>query len=148
MANDTSYTPIQSAWLNFTNSVRPLLVPRPDDRPLDQYLAFRDAVLAEVQGQKFLDELKQAWGPFTDNDTKAEVGNILLMELKAFPLAMEVAQATEKPTEKSKGWWNRWLGRASVVTGSVKDIIDNLPPYAKGMITLFKELIDLYKGKG
>ena len=35
------------------------------------------------------------------------------------------------------------LGRATTVSGSVKDILDNLPPYAKNALTLFKELIEL-----
>jgi len=39
------------------------------------------------------------------------------------------------------------LGRASTVSGSVKDILENLPPYAQNALTLFKELIDLFKGK-
>ncbi len=68
------------------------------------------------------------------------------MELQAFPLAVEVAEKTAKE-EGKKGWWRKILGRASTTTGSVKDLSDNLPPYAKGALTLFKELIDLFKGQ-
>lgn len=146
MPDDTSYSDIQAAWMNFTNSVKFLLVPIPDDRPLDQYLAFRDKVMAMVQNQQFLNELQQVWPPFTDFP-KVETGNALIMELKAFPLAIEVAKATEKDTRESKGWFYKWLGRASTVTGSVKDLVDTLPDYAKGAITLFKELTDLFKSK-
>ena len=146
MPNDAGYTDIQSVWMGYTNSVRILLVPIPDDRPMDQYLAFRDKVILMVQDQKFLNELQQAWPSITDAP-KTEIGEALLMELKAFPLALEVAKATEKDTREFKGWFGRWLGRASTVTGSVKDLVDNLPAYAKGAITLFKELIDLFRGK-
>ena len=41
----------------------------------------------------------------------------------------------------------RLLRKASTVIGSVKDIVDDLPPYAKNAITLFKELVDLFKGR-
>ena len=136
-------TPIEAAWLNFTNSVRDLLVPQPEDRPLDQYLVFRDAVFALVQGQPFLMQLGGAWPPMTDAPV-AEIGNALLLELQAFPLAAEVAKATVKP-EESKGWWRKTLGRASTVSGSLKDLLDNLPPAVKGGLTLFNELIDVFK---
>ena len=76
-----------------------------------------------------------------------EIKSALILELNAFSRAVEVAQATEKTEGGFKGWISKWLGRASTVTGSVKDILDNLPPYAKNAITLFKELIDIFKGK-
>ena len=132
--------------MDFTGSVRILLVPQVDDRPLDQYLPFRDTVLALVQSQEFLDQLQESWAPLTDYPRK-RIGDALLMELKAFPLAVEVAQATEKAAPEPKPWWRKLLGRASTVAGSVQDLMDSLPPYVKGGITLFKELIDLFKGE-
>jgi len=126
MPNDTNYTEIQAAWMDYTNSVQLLLVPVPDDRPMDQYLAFRDKVILIVQDQKFLNELQQAWPSLTDVP-KIEIGEALLMELKAFPLALEVAKATEKDSREAKGWFSKWLGRASTVSGSVKDLVDSLP---------------------
>lgn len=41
-------TPIEIAWLNYVKSVQILLVPQEDDRPLDQYLPLRDAVMTLV----------------------------------------------------------------------------------------------------
>jgi len=146
MPNNVEQTPIQIAWINFAKSVQILLVPQIDDRPLDQYLAFRDAVLAMVQSEKFLTELDGAWKPLNGNlQIEPEIGNALLLELQTFPLALEVAKATEK-AEDPKGWWKKMLGRGSTVSGSVKDLVQNLPPYAKGAITLFSELINLFKG--
>jgi len=143
--DDVQRTPIQIAWINFAKSVQTLLVPQPDDRPLDQFLSFRDAVLSLIQGDKFLADLQTGWAPLTDQPLM-EVGNVLLLELQAFPLAVEVARATEK-SEEAKGWWGKMLDRASTVSGSVQDLLENLPPYAKSALTLFKELIDLFKGK-
>jgi hypothetical protein len=150
MPDDTNPTqikvrPIQTAWLSFTKSVQILLVPQVDDRPLDQYLAFRNTVLELVQSEKFLAALNSAWSPFTDFPQEGS-GDALIMELQAFPLAMEVAGATEKP-EDAKKWWKKMLGRASTISGSVKDLLDALPPEAKMALTLFGELIDLFKGQ-
>ena len=132
--------------MGFTKSVRFLIVPQQDDRSLDQYLVFRDAVFVIVESEKFLNDLQQGWAPFTDNPLN-EIGNATLMELKAFTLAIEVAQTTEKDRGSSKGWLSRMLGRGSTTLGSVKDLFENLPPYAKAAITLFKELIELFKNK-
>ncbi len=148
MPDNVERTPIQIAWLNFVGSVQVLLVPQIDDRPLDQYLTFRDAVVALVQNEQFLSGLNLAWAaPVAQSDpTIAEVRSVLLLELQAFPRAVEVAQATEK-SEEGKGWMRKMLGRASTTCGSVKDLLGNLPPYVKNGLTLFNELIDLFKGK-
>lgn len=143
MPNDAR-TPIQTAWLKFAMSVQSLLVPQVDDRPLDQYLAIRDAVLVLVQSNQFLAELNKGWSETLS--ATPEIKTALLLELEAFPRAVEVAQTIAKP-EETKGWWRNMLGRASTVSGSVKDIVENLPPYARHGLVLFKELIDLFKGK-
>lgn len=145
MPESTNIPLIQIAWINFTKSVEILLVPQADDRPLDQYLAFKNTVLELVQNEQFFVDLNSVWTPFTDFPKK-KIGDALIMELQAFPLAMEVAKTTEKP-EDAKKWWKSMLCRVSTVSGSVKDLVDTLPPYAKGALTLFKELIDLFKGK-
>ncbi len=146
ITNNVPEAPIRIAWVNFTNSVKLLLVPRKNNRPLDQYLELRDKVFVLVQGEQFLEDLEKA---FMGMDSP-QVQEPLLLELQAFPRALEVAQTTSKP-EKKKRWLERWgnflLGQASTVTGSVKDIVANLPPMAKNGLTLFKEVIDLFKGK-
>ena len=150
MPTKESLTPIEEAWINFTKSVRLLFVVQPDDRPLDQYLEFRDKVLALIDDPRFLADLKKGWTPFTDSRGKSfrfDVGETLLMELQAFPRAVEVAQATEAPKGLSKAFLDRWLSRAATVSGSVKDLVENLPPYAKSALSLFKELCSLFKGK-
>src|ERR1051325_4389514 len=98
MPNNVQETPIQVAWVNFVKSVQALLVPQVSDRPLDQYLAFRDAVLTTVRSEQFLQELVSSW-PASPVPTPSEMGSALLLELQAFPRAVEVAQATSKPEE-------------------------------------------------
>jgi hypothetical protein len=133
------------AWIRFTDHVKPLLVAVPDDRPLDQFLPFRDKVYGIIQGKEFLEELDKGWIVFTDYPL-VETGQALLMEMNAFSYAAEVAKETE-PVEEStkKTWISRLLGKASVVTGSVNDLVTNLPPWVKSGITLFKEAIDIFK---
>lgn len=146
MPDDTNRTPIQSAWINFVKSVTLLLVPQSDDRPLDQYILFRNAVLNLVQSEKFLTEFNTGWTPAGETPEQAEIKQLFLLELQAFPQAVEVAQATTKP-EESKGLLKHWLGRASTICGSAKDLKEDLPWYAQQGLTAFKELMDIFKGK-
>ena len=139
-------SPLRLEWLPFTKGVRSLLVPQPDDRPLDQYLPFRDSVLAQVQDPQFLAALDEEWRSRRDGQGE-EVLRALVMELKAFTLAQEVAQATAKSPEETKGWQSNFLGRASIAVGSTKDLLKESPWYVKGGVTLFKEVIDMFRGK-
>ena len=143
MADEGNRTDIQLAWIAFVRSTGELCVPSPDDRPLDQFLPFRDKVLALVLSEQFLKELNKAWIDLTNNQ---DIRDALLLELKAFPLAAEVAKAANPTPTASKGWLHSLLGRASTVAGSVKDLVEKLPWWAKSAITLFKELVDLFKG--
>jgi len=87
---DPNLPPIQGAWIKFTDSIRLLLTPQFDDRPLDQFLQLRDSVFTLIQGPAFLTDLQSVWPAFTDHPGK-EVGDLLLMELEAFPRAQRGA---------------------------------------------------------
>jgi hypothetical protein len=142
MPDDSNLTPIQTAWRNVVNSVRSLLGPQPDERPLDKFLTFRDAVLAVVENDQFLADLDEEWASFTDFP-KSDNGDALILELNAFQRSVEVAQATQKPEEQKQGW-QKMLSRASTVSGSVQGL-DTLPSYTKGALTLFGELLALFE---
>jgi hypothetical protein len=145
MAGNTDFAAIQAAWVAFVLSVRDLLNSHPDDRPLDQYLKFRDDVLALVQGSEFSTAMVNAWLSSTPA-LAGQVGDLLLAELQAFPRAVEVARAQERESGGIAAWIPKWLGRASTVSGSVKDLLDGAPPLVKGGLTIFRELLDLFKG--
>lgn len=136
--------------VGFCEEYQDALVPQIDDRPLDQYLSFRDEVMTLVENERFLVQLNEAWMPFHDSPSEElmelqEIRQLLLAELTTFPRMVEVAQAVGN-SDEIKGWRKSMLDRASTVCGSVQDIIENLPPYVKHGLTLFKELIDLFKG--
>lgn len=72
-----------------------------------------------------------------------------MLELRALPTALEVAQEQEKSGSVDKGWFEKCraklLGRASTATGSVKDLLDQLPPFAKMGLTALKQVLDVFK---
>src|SRR3954454_5266643 len=142
MPNNPNETPIQSAWLDFTGSLRVLLVPLPDDRPLDQFLVFRDGVLGLVESPQFLTDLQAGW---IASENEGAAGDLFLGELRAFPRAIEVAQAEEKAGTEHKGWRSRWLGRGATIVGSAKDLLDKAPNSVKIALKLLGEALELFK---
>jgi hypothetical protein len=154
--DDSNLSPLQSAWLGYTKSLRFLLVPVADDRPLDQYLQFRNDTLALVEGWEFLAGLNQAESAISSDKSPATskpftslkpVFNLLLQELRAFPLAIEAAQASDKTGSENSKWTSKWLERAKTVSDSVKDLLENAPPLVKGGLTVLGELLDLFKAR-
>ena len=156
MPDNSNYSPLQSAWLGYTESLRPLLVPIEDDRPLDQFLQFRVDTLALVESGNFLVGLSQAESAISsDKPTKTAeppnqlkpIGNLLLQKLRAFTQAIKLAQSQDKTGRESKSWIPKWLDRAKTVSDSVKDLLENAPPLVKGGLTVLGELLDLFKAR-
>jgi hypothetical protein len=145
--------PIEGAWLNFVHSLSDLLVIQPDDRPLDQYLRFRDEVLALVKSTDFLQDLKKSW-PVEATTAKPaiplQIANLVLLELESSAKAAEVAKTLQATDAERKTWFRTLLGRGSTVTGSVADILEKVLsdyPLVKGGLIVFRELLDLFKGE-
>ena len=150
-APEPHLSPVRWEFLPFKRGVESLLVIQPDDRPLDQYLSFKDRILELLRGQKFLDELSQESTRLLNlpSSENGDALRTLALELKAFTNALQVAQNTEKKDVlESKEWRSRWLSRASTTVGSMKDVLEQLPWYGKTCLTLFKELIDIFRAKG
>jgi len=158
MPNDPQLSRMENAWLKFVRNLRDVLVVQSDDRPLDQYLAFRDQVLELVESQDFLAELKAVWTestaegytkPTQQQVSQRRVVGLALLELESSAHEAEIAKGI--PTtdiEQRKIWFRKALGRASTVAGSVKDIFEDFIknyPLLKGGITLFRELLNLFK---
>jgi len=146
MPDKPPHDAIGPAWLEFIDSSMVLLTPLPDDRGADQFLDFRREVLALAKSEEFLSELKEKCQALHVNLTQHKpIAALLVMELKAFPLAMEVAGPELKaPDATAKR--RRWGERADTVLKSVGDLLKDLPPWAKMTITLVRELYALLKG--
>lgn len=144
--NDQAYGEIRVVWLNFISTLKTLLLAQQDDRPLDQYFQFRDAVTALVISEDFLNEFESKWNNPSGNnhDLDAKVKEVLLLELRAFAPAVEVSNSTSNATEK-KTWWRSMLGKASTTIGSFNDLVKG-SPLLNGGFTVLKEAVDIFKG--
>ncbi|NWF35770.1 hypothetical protein [Mariprofundus sp. KV] len=131
------------AWLAFVKSAESLLELRSKQhRHLKEFDGFQQAVLKIVRDKKFVSDLSEGWIDLKGKESE-DVANALLLEVELFPKAAAVA--AQGSPKRLPGWVRRLLGGASTVAGSVKDILEDLAPYTKNGITLFKELMDISK---
>ena len=139
-------------WQRFVNALTQHLGAQPDDRSLDQFLGFRDGVLTLVQDPPFTSNLESCLkeASSTSDDTSGDrnrILNLLQLELDATARAGEVTLSLPETEEKSG--LRRMLGRGSTAVKSLKDILEAFLqkyPLLKGGLTLFGELLDIYKG--
>jgi hypothetical protein len=127
----------------FVKAVRSLLSADADHVPIQHYNTLRNKVFLILEDEKFLAAITKAW-----NELKPEqddVKDAMLEELRAFSGALESANAEEKKNP-DVSWWSASLGWASTSIGSLKDILEETP-YVKNVLTLFKEVVDIFRGK-
>jgi hypothetical protein len=135
-------------WRGYIRAVRECMVSIPDDRSADQLLGLRDKVLRLVEDEDLVKALKDKFAKWAPKDVDAgiarDVKDIVREELRCFPRILEVEKAVA--TEASTGGWKAripsLLGRASVINGSIKDLMGDVPA-----LTVFGELLDLFKGR-
>lgn len=137
-----------SAWKRFVQSLRRLLASLPDERSLDPFLALRDTVLDASEREDVVWALEQGWRSLHSPNSpqgSSDGAHLILMELSAFPPAVELAEAekkADKPFPKK-----RLLSIAKTTLDSVRDLYEDLPFPAKAILKVLGEVIDFFRGE-
>ena len=71
---------------------------------------------------------------------------MLMMELNAYPAAVEIWESEQKATPQSPINKNRILSLAQTAVGSTRDIL-KLSDWGKGALTVFGEVCDIFKSR-
>ncbi len=135
-----------NAWTRFVRAARRLLAGAPSERALDPFIPLRDAALDAAESPRMAMELQSTWSALHAPNAAPEVAHLLLLEVQAFPGAVEIAEAEEKTGEERLLSKKRLLGLGKTGLDSVRDIMDNLPPLAKGTLTILSEVFGLFRG--
>ena len=97
---------------SFVGANRKLLVWVPE-RPLDQFIAFRDAVLDAAQSEEVISETAAALTAAHGDPQTAHAVHLIVLELRAFSSAVDVATAPSTPPATAEGprlpLWKRLL---------------------------------------
>lgn len=140
-----------TTWSRFVRAARRLLAGVPQERLLDPYLPLKDAALDAAESRRVVAALQRAWEQRHETvdkpgESEPVVTHLLLLEVRAFPAAVELAQIEEKTGEERRSIVKRLLGLGKTTVDSVREILDDLPPLAKGALTVLGEVFDLFRG--
>ena len=138
-----------STWSRFVGALKRLLSGVPQQRALDPYMPLRDAALQAAESPQLKNELEAAWlklhGPKNEG-TAPQIAHLLLMELRAFPSAVEIAEAEQNAQKEPSLSKRHLLSIGETTIDSIKDILENLPPLAKGALTALSEILKIFRG--
>jgi len=135
-----------SAWKRFVQSLRQLLSGAPTERSLDPFLALRNTVLDVSERPDIVGDLHKSWSALDAPNGSPDNAHLLLMELTAFPAAVELAGDDTKTNQDKSSVKKRLLSIAKTTLDSARDILANLPPTAKGVLKVLSEVVDLFRG--
>jgi hypothetical protein len=141
---------IKSKWERFVRALRSVLTGLPEHRHQDQFLEVKTAALALAESPAMANEIakgyQQAAAGTNDNPAlAADAVDVVVLELEAFPRAVEVHEEQKKAGTAKPGAGKKLREAAKTVLGSVGDLF-KLTDYGKGVLTVMKEAIDLVGG--
>jgi hypothetical protein len=122
----------------------------PQERALDPFLSLREAALTAAENSQVVGALEAAWLKLHEKGevgtTAPEIAHLLLTEITVFPAAVEIAESEEKTNKEPLLSKKRLLGVGKTALDSIKDILDNLSPLAKGALTVLSEVFGIFRG--
>ena len=136
-----------STWRRYVQALRRLLSGVPTERSLIPFLPLRDSALDACERFDTVANLEKAWLSLHSSNNAPDVAHLLLMELNAFPAAVDVAEddaVSEKPVPLPK---KRLLSAGKTLLESARDLFDDLPLTVKGVLKVLTEVIDLFRGE-
>lgn len=135
-----------SAWKGFVAALRRLLTAPPSERRLDAFLTLRNATLNAFEDPGMIADLQSAWFSLHAKQQAPYPAHLLLMELLAFPVALDLKAAGVKICDGANHPWKRFVGIGGAVVDNVHDVLNDLPPVAKGVLKEGRELLDVFRG--
>ncbi len=135
------------AWQGFVKALRGILTGPPPERPLDAFISLRNEALDAAENDDVTLVLQEGWSKLHESTQAPLVAHLLLTEVQAFPVAIELTKGEQMedvtPTFSKK----RLLGLGKTVLGSVSDILNDVldkNPLAKGVLTVLDEVLDIF----
>src|SRR5947209_5616513 len=130
---------VKSRWQAFVRALRTLFGALPEHRHQDQYLRIKEAAITLAEGDSFAGEIDKSYRDAVmvagNVRPEADAVEIVVMELEAFPLAIQVHEAEEKAGTTKPGALKRLQSAAKTILGSVGDLF-KLTDTGKAVVTV------------
>jgi hypothetical protein len=141
---------VKSIWKSFVHSIRTRLTELPEQRHPDQVLRVKEAALTLAESDGMVNEIEAAYrkavlGTANEPTPQADVVEVVMTELEAFPIAVGVHEQETKASTVKPGGFKKLCAAGKTILGSVKEVFE-LTPFGKGVIEVLKESMDLVAG--
>lgn len=160
LSDEFPYLNFSEAWASFVGALRKLwhgetIGPRAH---LGFYMNVRDQALRASSEGGFVGTLQESWLGMRGSDRGRMNADLFLAEMTGFTQAVASlpsppgddtgqTQPTQGQTDADDHQRRDLLGDASTILGSIKDIFESLPSWAKATIHILREIADLLKRK-
>src|SRR2546425_11304654 len=89
-----------AAWKRFVGALRRLLAEPASERSLDAFLTLRDAALDALEAPSMVANLQVSWSNLHSKKETPNPAHLLLLEVLAFPVALDLKDAEEKASKE------------------------------------------------
>jgi hypothetical protein len=113
---------------------------------LKHYESLTESALSAISETGFVVEVHERWLALKENPQSAVAAELFIRELEGHTAAIDSALRTEV-ADAPDSLGRELLGDVRVVLGSLKDLLENLPFWAKAVITAVCEVAELLKRK-
>lgn len=147
MATTRPQGDVSGKWKSFVRALRSVLGQLPEHRHQDQYVRVREAALTLAEGDSVAADIDHGYREAVLADGEpapgAEAVEVAVMELEAYPLAVQIHESEVKAGTAKPGAAKRLRRAGKTIIGSVGDLFE-LSDIGKKAITVTKEAIELF----
>ena len=133
-------------WRRFVAAIGEILPGLPAHRPLDQFRDAQESAVRYAGLDHVVDDIERAYHntviQSNENTQLAAAAEIVVLEMKAVPLALGVHQDEAKAGTSKPGALKAIGKAASTVLGSMLDLF-TLTPLGKGAAVTLREALDI-----
>ena len=131
-------------WPSFIGAARQDLDRLPRARPLDQYLQWKEAVLAQASTPEFSAAIEVALAQLWANPQTRPIAELLEGEIQGYAAAVKVAQL-QKASDPALAAPPSMASVGKTTVDSLKEIANNLPPGVRALLTLLSEVFEIFR---
>jgi hypothetical protein len=130
-------------WSSLTSAIKNLWdqeIRNPDRPHLENYQDLKEFALDAVNEAGFVDTIQESFLKLKESERESLVAELYLLEITSFVNAVDESNEKQKYTA-----FPDLLRSVPIILKSLNDILEDLPPWAKALISIFREIADIFK---
>jgi hypothetical protein len=150
MSQSESHIGFSAKWRGWIEAVRRLWkseMDHSDRAQLEHYRSLTEPALSSISETSFVAEIHERWLALKENPQSTVAAELFLGEVEVHTTAIDAAMPMEESLNVPDVQRRELLADVKVVLESLKDLLEDLPFWAKAVITAVCEVAELLKRK-